>query len=180
MSNGLKSIALAAALAATSLATGAARAQTLKPAKVKSSALVDLMARGDMRVIESKSLQLRLYRLPRGGGCWAETHGTCKNSYFLAVADLGEAPEVAVFDLGTVGEIASAKQVDSGESAATIEFEVWSHPQDVVQHNVAYFATAIDAKPDKTHPVATKATKQTFVVTSTRKGGVVMAPALKP
>lgn len=52
-----------------------------------------------------RQLSIRLFSIGIAGTCTPSTHMICSHSYYLAVSEFDEAPDQAVYDLGTVGEI---------------------------------------------------------------------------
>ena len=55
-----------------------------------------------------KQLLLRLYRAPlHQKGCFKETHGVCRYTYFLSVSSYDEYPETNIYKLKNQGEIIS-------------------------------------------------------------------------
>lgn len=65
-----------------------------------------------------KQLLLRLYRSPlHHKGCFVETHGVCRYTYFLSVSTYDEYPETNIYKLKSQGEIVSV----SWKKATTID-----------------------------------------------------------
>jgi hypothetical protein len=70
------------------------------------------MAYGTMKELNNidpdieKDLLVRMYQVPiLGESCFIETHGVCRNNYYLSVSTFDEFPESNVFKMNIVGEV---------------------------------------------------------------------------
>ena len=85
----------------------------LNAEKVKNPTLVKILNSAKLQELNAlpsakrwgRQLGIRLYSKEISGSCIPETHMICSHQYYLAVSKYDEAPEQAVYDLGTVGEI---------------------------------------------------------------------------
>ena len=68
----------------------------------------------DIETNFDKKLALRLYEVPQfDGTCFEETHGVCKNRYYLSVSTFDAYPEANVFKLNLSGEVVDIEWVET-------------------------------------------------------------------
>ncbi len=102
-----------------------------------------LMAYGTMKELNDidpdieKDLLIRLYQSPiLGESCFIETHGVCRNNYYLSVSTFDEFPESNVFRLRMVGEITEIHWVqESKYDYVEIEFTLNSYTKEALTNN---------------------------------------------
>jgi hypothetical protein len=120
-------------------APAAAAAQTKLSARpLADSMLVLLLNDGQevpiSKLTDSPYLIPRLYSISEEGGCVEDTHMVCTHRYFLAVTEDGEAAYKAVFDLGEVGEITSARVLADRGRNPRLRVVVLNYPPDIFQY----------------------------------------------
>ncbi len=81
--------------------------------QIKNSRLIEVLALSSVRQIKAKHHIVKLYSIPQQGSCVPETHWNCDYHYYLAVSTFDEYPEIAVVDLGIVGEIVKFELVET-------------------------------------------------------------------
>ena len=121
------------------LVPAGADAQTMLSARpVADSMLVLLLNDGQEVPIgdrdESPYLIPRLYAVAQEGKCVEDTHMICTHRYFLAVAEDGVAADQAVFDLGEVGEITSARVMANRGQDIRLRVVVANYPRHVFRY----------------------------------------------
>jgi len=85
----------------------------------------------------AKDLLVRLYQLPiLGEECFVETHGICRNNYYITVSTFDEYPEINVFKLNMVGEITEIHWIQENEyDYVEIEFSLNKYTKDALANN---------------------------------------------
>ncbi len=144
----IHAIALSIALLLTyslSLATQATRRSdgniAIRSKPVRTAPLVEILNYGRMRELNSangrdQELRLRLYEVPREGGCLPDTHVVCSHHYYLAVSTFEEGLGESVFDLGEVGEIAEIHWLKPGKPlTARLKIRVVNYPEEYFKSN---------------------------------------------
>ena len=84
-------------------------------------------------------LLVRLYELPsEDQSCFVETHGVCRNRYFVTVAPFGEEPEGNVFRLSYEGEVTGVVwQAEDRPDYAEIELSLSQYTDAALKNNKA-------------------------------------------
>jgi hypothetical protein len=123
------------------LVPAAARAQNtgFTPRPVADTLAAWLLSQSEEVEIEdgddSFLLRPRLYGVWEQGSCVEDTHMSCSARYYLAVSEDGAAPRVALFELGSVGEVLSAKvDLANGLEDPRLLVSVLNYPDDVFQY----------------------------------------------
>ncbi len=108
----LTKLSLCVLLAYVSLVDASALAKQRSLESYGDKSIVKLLAVGQVEALNQlqpeieKTLELRLYRVPKSGDCVPETKMVCSYDYYLAVSEYDEDPKQAVFNPGTYGSIA--------------------------------------------------------------------------
>ncbi len=108
----------------------------LRNQQIENSRLTEVLALSSVRQIKAKHHIIKLYSIPQQGSCVPETHWICDYHYYLAVSTFDEYPEIAVVDLGIVGEIIKFELVET--KGFTEIFQVY---------NMDFSLSAIKANP---------------------------------
>ena len=84
-------------------------------------------------------LLVRLYELPsEDQSCFVETHGVCRNRYYVTVAPFGEEPEGNVFRLSHEGEVMGVVwQAEDRTDYAEIELSLSQYTDAALKNNKA-------------------------------------------
>jgi hypothetical protein len=116
----------------------------LNAEKVKNPTLVKILNSAKLQELNAlpsakrwgRQLGIRLYSIGISGSCIPETHMICSHQYYLAVSEYDEAPEQAVYDLGTVGEIIEVQWLqDRRVDRARINIVVSNYPLHAYMRN---------------------------------------------
>ncbi len=85
----------------------------LRNHQIENPRLTEVLALSSVKQIKAKHHIIKLYSIPQQGSCVPETHWNCDYHYYLAVSTFDEYPEIAVVDLGIVGEISKFELVET-------------------------------------------------------------------
>ncbi len=84
-----------------------------------------------------KDLLIRLYQSPiLGENCFTETHGVCRNNYYISVSTFDEFPQSNVFKLKMVGEVTGIRWLQEDKyDYVEIEFTINQHTKEALSNN---------------------------------------------
>ncbi len=84
-----------------------------------------------------KDLLIRLYQSPIfGESCFIETHGVCRNNYYISVSTFDEFPQSNVFKLKMVGEVTEIRWLQENKNDyVEIEFTINQYTKEALDNN---------------------------------------------